>query len=1620
MSDKQLYVNEISDLLKQQSSVSTAFADTPVPIKLSLPGYMNNLWKEAYNRSTYGLVDQLVNKKQRYDLSGFEQGTLFDVAATTFAIVLDLPTFAIGGGITKMGVKPFVKFVGKENIEKAQAKAVKLLAENGARPDYVNRVNKQLTETFITKGDRLINEAGGLAVLSGTHDMLYQKINEDDVNFAQSVNQALLGGASIGFAKFGGVAASNVVGKTAPKVASKTLEFGGEVVGFTQPYTFAEGNLLPSPHDLAHTAGVIGGVKIVAGGLQKFGTNINKKIQESERRFGNRDLTSKEKTILEEQRQLDAFDNLSKQEPFYDKEGNGVYVIGTSKDSVKFRDFEGKVEKEIGNETFYKEYSLKPDVAPDAVLNQRIKDGINELVKNEPKDWMRENKIRSLLYKYNRRFGSNYDREMDAMAAKQGLIIEGNPAKYRRFQGEAGWEMSKDQKSYFNKNLQSITKQESLTYLTDRTGKERGEVYHVASGLLPQDLIVARELGGSGTMSGEVYSGGFGKKGTEKIATPEGTVFFSESPKWAQIEGKKFEIRFVYDKATLEKKYKLKSTGNLQEFEFITQGIPEISKEAGLKRIEMKTTPERLQKAIDEYYYREDTIGMDKDIYTWRSPSNREIVAFEAIEALGFMSGTPVEKYLKHFKQVRDAREKVREFDAELSYTERADLAKINPEYRKAKKALEKLEARDEQLSREYAREQERLYEKEILEEGYPYEVESFSYYDFAQFKESGIYEISRPLKDIAQQIAVAKGVPVGLQSRKSLGSNYREVFGPDGLSVRAKKVPGVTAPALQQMGRLNIGLTEKGQARNIDLNYDLGLLTPKEKYQLAREIDADVRIMNWKARLKALDLDTKVDQGIFAKWYDDVTIDKLPKAFGLKVSPVRTPESIVRRNGADPRAKILLEDIQAFNGTRTIEAADVFNLLDIPFKDLKKLDKKQREEITRELETLEYNQLSDMAKKFRDAYDFMWKKQLEVGNQPADFLQKYAPRSLKWDIQEALTEIQYGILKEKPKLRDFIDGVSNNKDSMDFLKNKLEFEIKNNSNKGVRDYLKVLNERYGKDYYESFVQLDRDLNSIYSKSFHNVKKERQSYIEWDKDKNKYSYDIFETDAVANIINYINRHSESMALTQLFGKDLTRAKQQIRTLEANGDMLSANALTQTLARITGRIEVDPSMNYNPKIKNMFRDFTSWIVGTKIGGGTATIVNFTQPGISSLLSGNYAVGLKSYAEYFGNVDRAKLLRQAGLTEGTNALNHMEVLSGVKAPSRVSEKIANKITTLSGFNWINRFNGYTSGSVGVDMMNYLNSVAMGKSGLLEKVNLSARQKDAIINQTIAGKTRQAWAKDKLYNDFGITFNGENLTTKQLAQGAIRYSRNTQLQRDHSKELLWMTDPRFRPFVTLKSFPLKQAKFLKDTLKRELSYGNVMPVLRLAFATNALGYGVLYAYDAISKILSGRDDYDFRQMDEFVDRLAAVGATGVMGDILAAESQAQNLRYQLTPVIVSDIEKLLTATSRLYNDIGDFGVSGALQRAPVNFGRLLGSNLNNVAKRFETNTQREGKLKYQRTQLNKQVIKLVYEGREDKARKIIKNWNTANPDYPLLEPNAADVYEFIIKKAEKRQEP
>ena len=88
--------NELANSFLNSARRRQMYADAPAPIKLSTPSYLSAVFQESYNKSTYGLVDQLISGQERYDLSGFEQGTLFDVGTTMMALVLDLPTFFVG------------------------------------------------------------------------------------------------------------------------------------------------------------------------------------------------------------------------------------------------------------------------------------------------------------------------------------------------------------------------------------------------------------------------------------------------------------------------------------------------------------------------------------------------------------------------------------------------------------------------------------------------------------------------------------------------------------------------------------------------------------------------------------------------------------------------------------------------------------------------------------------------------------------------------------------------------------------------------------------------------------------------------------------------------------------------------------------------------------------------------------------------------------------------------------------------------------------------------------------------------------------------------------------------------------------------------------------------------------------------------------------------------------------------------------------------------------------------------------------------------------------------------------------------------------------------------------
>lgn len=1177
--------NELANSFLNSARRRQMYADAPVPIKLSTPAYLSSLFQESYNKSTYGLVDQLINGQERYDLSGFEQGTLFDVGTTMMALVLDLPTFFVGGSVAKLGTKGLVKAIGKKKITDGKNQVTKILAQNNARPEYINKVNQQLQKTFIDNGDRLINEAGGLAFISGTHDMLYQKINKDDVNLAQSVNQALLGAASIGLGKFGKIAATNVVGKKAPNMLKATLGTGGEVIGFTQPYTFAEGKLLPSPQDLAHTAAVIGGIKIVSSGLTGMKGSVVNRVKESERKFGNRDLTVKEKKLRDETLERESFTNLAKPQIFFGNEG-AVQVVSSTKNTFEFRALDSNVTQKMTKNEFLKQYRVdKGDLAPIAQLDKIITDA-----------------------------------------------------------------------------------------------------------------------------------------------------------------------------------------------------------------------------------------------------------------------------------------------------------------------------------SKEYPK---------------------------------------------------------------------------------------------------------------LKLRTDLNKMSPKQKYEQIRLVQGQRMKDNVEREIKLLDIDN-VDTGFFSKLLT-FRAETLPSIFGLRTSPFATPEAIVRRVGAKAEARQGLQLLDEYSIDKDAVIANIFDKHGITDGMLSKMSRKDRIKLTEQLETLPDSMLDNTAKKVRAALSDMYEEYAKLDPRIQPFVKQYAMRDLRLDVKDKLTEIRLKLVQERPSLDDALQlGKDFTKDQQAFLKRKLDNEIKNNPNAGVRSYLSFLKEQSGDDYYRQYLNIRNDLNSVYHKTFHNMKKGRDTYIYWDKKKKAYNADIFETDGVVNFLNYANTWGDQVARARHLGvrtgdMQYGRIEQIIRTLENKGDMFSANALTETLIRATGAIETMPFYNYSPKVKNLYRATTNWTIATKIGLGTATLANMTQPMISSLLFGNYAVGIPGFVNTFTKSGR-KFRKEAGLERNAN-IRHLEVLSGFKPAETFSEKVANATTTGSGFNAINRFNIYTSAAVGHDMMVYLNRIAQGKSGLFSKTNVPKNVRDKIRKETLAGQSREAWAKDKLYREYGIVFNGKELTKEQLTRGSIRYSRDTQLLRNHTKELLWMTHPKFRPFVTLKTFPLKQAKFIKDGLSRELSYGNVLPVARLAIAANVGGTALLWAYDTIGKVLSGRDDYDFRQAEFAVDRIAAVGAMGIMGDVLAAEDKMQNLRFNVTPVILSDIEKIYDATAQLINETGDYGIVGAGRRSLTRYSKILGSNTNNLAKRFQSAEQIDGKLKYQKTRVNKEILEAVYAGEKKKARILLNNWNEANPDYPILEPSVADIYELVRKKQEKR---
>jgi hypothetical protein len=394
--------------------------------------------------------------------------------------------------------------------------------------------------------------------------------------------------------------------------------------------------------------------------------------------------------------------------------------------------------------------------------------------------------------------------------------------------------------------------------------------------------------------------------------------------------------------------------------------------------------------------------------------------------------------------------------------------------------------------------------------------------------------------------------------------------------------------------------------------------------------------------------------------------------------------------------------------------------------------------------------------------------------------------------------------------------------------------------------------------------------------------------------------------------------------------------------------------------------------------------------------------------------------------------------------------MEVLTGTsKRGNTPSDRVVKFLTDKTGFTGMNRLNLETSASVGIDMMRYLNRVANGENVLLKNVPLSASAKKRIINDTLAGQSRRAWAKRKLSRDYGVTWTGKKeIGMTELTQGAIRFAKDTQLQRNLLKEPLFLTEPMFRPLLVLKTFGIKQSQLISKGLGREVREGNVLPVARLAIGAGIGGKFIINSYEFMQNLLSGKDEYDWRRAKQSfsemkpgfisgeenykradywtelltptMEELAAVGTMGVVTDFMSADNKMGNLGYILEPVIWDDVTTVWNGLTSIFEDVDDYGVSGAMKRSPQNFSKLLGSNIKNLTRRLETDRQSEGRIESQRRRVHREIVKDVYQGKNAEAKRKIISWNKAHPDQPLLQPNAEEILSYVYKQRQKKENP
>ena len=494
---------------------------------------------------------------------------------------------------------------------------------------------------------------------------------------------------------------------------------------------------------------------------------------------------------------------------------------------------------------------------------------------------------------------------------------------------------------------------------------------------------------------------------------------------------------------------------------------------------------------------------------------------------------------------------------------------------------------------------------------------------------------------------------------------------------------------------------------------------------------------------------------------------------------------------------------------------------------------------------------------------------------------------------------------------------------------------------------------------------------------------------------------------------YFNRAAERLAAAESFGVTEQRLRGYVNGLAAIGKTKDAEMLIRMGKAATGRIEYDPQYNWSPKVKSTWEDITNFQVASKIGLGFAVIPNITQTFISTALKTGYGPIMKGWYKYRTDPEYRKLVASVSF-DFRDIFQHTfgYDISSQRFMGKFAQATTERFLGIPGmqflsFNKINEINFKTSAIASVEYLKKQQKIVNGQGmgGKLGRVYKSRAEK-AKRDLEAAGFTEKT------------NLNFEKITPEnysKLQEYAFQFSKDYQLQRSVLKDPIFASDPRWRPFFLFKRFGYRQFTLLQRVLNEEAK-SNPEIILRLAAAGLAGAAFVMPAKDMLSTFLAGESIYDENyssqhilpylakgqiaeatkevRFSDITDAMAAVGVMGTIGDMVASENGLRGLldavKFAALPVVFSDVETGYKASQRLLSDLKDFGIGGAILRAPKNLAGVMGSAPRRLLKRFETPSQREGYITARRRRVKGQVLDSLISGDHQQASRLIIQWN------------------------------